>query len=96
MRRSDLTWGDVWVIMMLRSIPGLRRDIVDPVIAKLIISREKSIETLETEVAQLSALVKAAKLPNVAKALEVVLRTKQQRLAKLKLELVGFKQAEAK
>lgn len=63
---------------------------MDPVFAKLVQSRKKSIAALESDVAKFEALLAQTRNPQAAASLESVVVVKRQRLEKLRGELVGF------
>ena len=68
---------------------------MDPIIAKLIQSREKSIVVLEAEVARMEVISKGSVNPDVIASLTSVLHVKRQRIVKLQRELVGFRASAA-
>lgn len=68
---------------------------MDPVFAKLIESREKSIKVLESEIARFDELMSSSKVASVAASLVSVAKVKRQRLEKLRGELLGLRQAAA-
>lgn len=63
---------------------------MDPMVAKLVQSRKKSIQALEVEVSKMEALRAGTRNPQVAASLDGVVLVKRQRLEKLRAELVGF------
>lgn len=68
---------------------------MDPMIAKLIESRKKSIATLQADIAKFDALMANTKVSSVAASLVAVAKVKKQRLVKLQEELAGLEQAAA-
>lgn len=66
---------------------------MDPILSKLIVSREKSIAVLESDIERMDALVKSTKVASVAQSLLNVVNLKRTRLVKLREELVGFRAA---
>lgn len=64
---------------------------MDSMIAKLIVSREKSVKVLEAEVAKLDQLASQSRVPAVQASLEAVALVKRQRLVKLLAELAAFR-----
>lgn len=66
---------------------------MDSMIAKLVVSREKSIKVLEAEVAKLEQLAASSRVPAAQASLLSVVQVKRQRLVKLEAELAGLKEA---
>lgn len=66
---------------------------MDSMIAKLIVSREKSVKVLQAELARLDALAAGSRVPAAQASLESVALVKRQRLVKLQDELAGLRQA---
>ncbi|AXH72213.1 MAG: hypothetical protein [Microviridae sp.] len=66
---------------------------MDPILSKLILSREKSVKALEVDIAKLDKLASETRNPQVQASLVSVSAVKRQRLTKLLAELVGFRQA---
>lgn len=67
---------------------------MDPIIAKLIVSREKSCKVLEAEIAKLESLASASRNPAVQGSLISVANVKKQRLLRLSDELAGYRAAD--
>lgn len=65
---------------------------MDPIIAKTIVSRKKSIAVLETEIAAIELKIKLAAIPAAVVVLRDMVKVKQLRLTKLKAELVALEQ----
>lgn len=65
---------------------------VDPLVSKLIVSREKSIKVIENELVKLRELLKQPMQEQTRMGLHNVEVVKVQRLEKLKAELAGFRQ----
>lgn len=65
---------------------------MDSVVAKAIVSRKKSIGVLEAEVAALEARIAGCTLPAPAVVLREMKKVKEQRLAKLRAEVVGLEE----
>lgn len=66
---------------------------MDSMIAKLIVSREKSIKVLVAEVEKLESLANSSKVAVAAASLRQVVAVKRQRLEKLEAELAGLREA---
>ncbi len=65
---------------------------MDPVIAKSIVSRKKSISVLQTDIAVLEAKAKTSEAPAAVLVLREMAKIKSQRLVKLQAELVALEQ----
>lgn len=63
---------------------------MDPMIAKIILSRKKSIAKLDSEIAALDAQIKASGVPSVVAALTSLKTVRVQRRSKLAEEVAGL------
>ncbi|QXP08639.1 MAG: hypothetical protein [Arizlama microvirus] len=65
---------------------------MDPVIAKTVVSRKKSISVLEAEVAALESKISTASAPAAVVVLRDMAKVKSLRLTKLRGELAALEQ----
>lgn len=65
----------------------------DPIVAKLIVSREKSIAVIDKELVRLRELAASAS-PSGVVAFESVIAVKQQRRDKLAAEVAAFRKSQ--
>lgn len=65
---------------------------MDSVVAKAIVSRKKSIGTLEAEIASLESKAGIAASPSGVLVLKEMIKVKAQRVTKLKAELAGLEE----